>query len=98
MRINGNFIPVQTRDNYNLLNYPDCIYLSEQCKCGVLNVERCIGKGCTFCKNSSQNICSKNIWKNHLNTIPQDKQSKIARTYYGGTMPWKEQQKESNNV
>lgn len=76
-------------ENLKPLNLPECIYLSERYKCGILNVKECLGEKCTFCKTFYQRDKSVNSWFEHLNSLAVPKQERIANVYYGGKMPWK---------
>ena len=37
-----NFIPASSEENLRPLEMPDCIYLTERCRCGILNVKECL--------------------------------------------------------
>ncbi len=48
MRKMENFIPASSEENLRPLEMPDCIYLTERCRCGILNVKECLRKPCPF--------------------------------------------------
>lgn len=76
--------------HFELLTYPDCIYLSEQGKCSLLNVPSCMGERCTAkesCQGKAQSLAN---WKSRLCGLPPGKQEDIAKKYYGGHFPWKD--------
>ncbi|PWM39225.1 MAG: hypothetical protein DBX52_05235 [Clostridiales bacterium] len=67
-----------------------CIYLAEGCRCKILRVQKCLGGACTFCRDERAEQESKRRWLQRMNNINPDNQAKIAGTYFGGRMPWKE--------
>ena len=70
---------------------PDCVYLSGQGICRNLNVKTCVGEGCAFQTNSGHLQKSNEKWKNRLLALNEEKQAAIARKYYGGNMPWRDE-------
>lgn len=91
MAVNKNFIPTSVEKNMNPLSMPDCIHLTDQCKCNILRVKKCPGSSCTFCQTANEKHISDTKWTDELNNIDSASQQKISREYYGGKMPWKKQ-------
>lgn len=75
-------------ENISPLNLPQCIYLSEKCKCSILNVKMCRGEKCSFLRSDTDYKNSQKQWKEHLNSISTEKQMKISKDYYGGKKLW----------
>jgi hypothetical protein len=69
---------------------PDCVHLSEQYRCNLLLVKKCIGAECRFCQSSYERGRSYKKWQDVMNTMPDDKQLAISAAYYNGQMPWKD--------
>ncbi len=44
------FVPMSTGKNMEPLSLPECVHLTERCRCGVLRVEECQGERCAFRK------------------------------------------------
>ncbi|MBC8542527.1 hypothetical protein [Bianquea renquensis] len=86
-----NFISTSASQNLKPLRYPDCIYLTEHCRCGILRVSECIGERCSFCQSRLEHRESNARWHQHMNLLSEEKQARIAAVYYGGRMPWKVQ-------
>ncbi|MEI3037019.1 MAG: CarD family transcriptional regulator [Oscillospiraceae bacterium] len=84
-----NFIPFSVK-NPKPLEMPDCIYLTEQCKCGILNVRECLKEFCSFSQNRADREESQIQWRRRLSEMEEGRQAKIAAVYYGGKRPWKE--------
>lgn len=84
-----NFIPNSVMTNMKPLKYPDCVHLTENCRCSILKVSECIGTKCTFCKTSFEHIKSSGQWNQKMNELQEENQKKIALIYYNGKMPWK---------
>ncbi len=82
-------IPSATDNNMKLLNLPDCIYLTDNCKCRLLKIAECTGEKCSFRQNNEEHINSQHSWFCKMNSLNYEAQYKIAKTYYGGHMPWK---------
>ncbi len=76
------------RNEFYSLDLPQCIYLSENLKCSILNVRKCRGVECPFRCSDSEYKVSQQKWREHLNTISPEQQQKISRAYYGGKKPW----------
>lgn len=83
------FIPVATK-GLAALELPDCIYLSERCRCAILQVPSCRGEKCPFRQNVEEQSRAREQWRKALDALSPDAQGKIAGSYYGGFMPWKE--------
>lgn len=90
MRDFNNFIPTSLKSDLKPLNLPDCIYLTEHCRCRILRVRECMGNACSFCRSQSKAMDSKRKWNKRMNDMDQQQQLHIAATYFGGKMPWKE--------
>lgn len=71
------------------LKYPACVYLTENCKCSVLNVRECAGEKCTFLKSEYLKDLSDKKRIKRLNSLDKNEQQKIADAYYGGKISWK---------
>lgn len=88
-----NFIPISGENNLEPLGFPDCIHLSENCKCSLLVVDGCTGEKCSFYKNSFEKGLSEINTMKRLSSLDEDKQKQISNTYYDGKMPWKKNNK-----
>jgi hypothetical protein len=64
-----------------------CIYNSDNCR--ALSIKDCIGKQCPFYRSPESIEKSREQWKMRLLSLPDERQSEIAKKYYGGNMPWK---------
>jgi len=84
-----NFIPFSVK-NPKPLAMPDCIYLTERCKCGILNVRECLKELCSFSQNRADREESQIQWRRRLSEMEEGRQAKIVAVYYGGKRPWKE--------
>ena len=71
-----------------MLDLPDCISLSERGGCGLLNISKCQGKGCTFKKNRLDSQNAQSRWMIRLSSLDIDDQIRISRLYYDGKMSW----------
>lgn len=71
-----------------MTEYPQCIYLSENCQCSILNVSKCRGEKCPFKRSELEYKTSQKQWREHLNSISPEQQKKISREYYGGKKLW----------
>lgn len=90
MKMGENFIPVFSESNRKMLDMPDCIYLTERCRCGILNVKECLRDQCTFLQSRRKREESQLQWRSRLNRMGEEQQAKIAAVYYGGKTPWKD--------
>lgn len=86
----NNFIPSSDSESLKPLYLPDCIYLSQYCRCGILCVTKCMGEQCPFRRIGSEYAKLQEERKRRLNSLSVETQKKIAANYYGGLMPWKE--------
>lgn len=84
-----NFIPTSRKSYLEALKFPDCIHLTENYKCKVLIVDKCIGESCAFFKGTLEKSVSQINSHERLNSLDESKQKRIAKIYYGGEMPWK---------
>ena len=89
MAVSDNFIPSNVSANMTPLDLPDCVHLTEQCRCDILRVKKCVGRKCTFCVSPSDRKNSENRWQSRINKIDEERQKKISAAYYGGKRPWK---------
>lgn len=71
------------------LELVDCVYLSERYRCTILQVPSCRGERCPFRRDEEELRRAKEQWRSTLGALSTDK-CKIAGSYYGGIMPWKE--------
>lgn len=83
------YTPDPDMTNYKLLELPECVFLSERCRCAILNVKICMGEKCTFRKTAYDIEKSEKICREHLNTLDMTIQNKIADNYYGGKKLWR---------
>jgi hypothetical protein len=87
----NNFIPTSLEKNLRILNCPDCVNLTEHFRCSVLRISECPGGNCSFRQGTSERKSSINKWRKRMNGLPPGEQRKIATSYWGGKMPWKEE-------
>lgn len=75
---------------FELLDCPECIYLSENGKCvHRVGKVKCIGVDCPF-RTTARNEKEQELsWKERLCSLSENEQNKIAEKYYGGKMPWR---------
>lgn len=85
-----NFMPSSAWADLKPLEFPNCVHLTERYKCRILQIDECIGESCSFCQDSSGQKQSDDLWRRKMNTVNEGKQKKIAKTFYGGRMPWKD--------
>ena len=64
-----------------------CIYLSDDSKCAILNVRKCSTE-CRFRCSDDKYKASQKHWREQLNSISVEQQNKISRKYYGGKKFW----------
>lgn len=69
---------------------PDCVYLTDNGRCGELKVKKCKGGGCGFCVTREGIREAARTWSIRLSSLSGQKQEEIANKYYGGQMPWKQ--------
>jgi hypothetical protein len=75
----------------DLSMFPDCCALSEHGRCTRLNLYYCQGEGCTFKRTHSEDSNSLQYAHHRLLSLDFSLQMKIAKKYYGGSMPWNEE-------
>lgn len=73
----------------DLSEFPDCIALTERGKCTRLRVSDCVGHKCTFKCSREEDYDSKKYANQRLLSLDGSTQRRIARKYYGGSMPWR---------
>jgi hypothetical protein len=76
----------------NLIRHPDCCALSERGKCTRLTLNNCLGESCTFKRNRKEDLDSLQCAHQRLSNLDISAQTHIANKYFGGSMPWKEEQ------
>jgi len=80
----------------DLKRFPDCCGLSERGRCLWLTIYECQGEMCTFkrtCKEESDSI---QYSHKRLSSLSTSAQRYIAKKYYGGCMPWNEEDSGEN--
>jgi len=90
MRNRSNFIPSTKNVNLNVLELPSCVSLSEYGRCGRLNILNCVGASCHFKQTNQDEKSSEDHCRQKLLSLSKPEQLRIAKKYYGGSMPWKE--------
>lgn len=90
LKKNLNYIPISRHKDLLPLKFPECIHLSDNCRCSLLRVKDCLGTDCSFCVTVNEIEQSQEDWHSYMNSLSDEKQKKIAKSYYGGKMPWKE--------
>ncbi|MEE0913169.1 MAG: hypothetical protein U0L76_01115 [Ruminococcus sp.] len=85
----SNYIPDFKNSDYKTIELPECVFLSERCKCAILSVKECVGEKCTFKKTAVDIEKSDRKVRDYLNALDISKQNKISQEYYGGKMPWR---------
>ncbi|MDR3209723.1 MAG: hypothetical protein LBT36_03760 [Oscillospiraceae bacterium] len=86
---NENYILSLLAKDQKLLNFPDCVHLTELGRCGILRVRECRGADCSFCQSAAEHQEARDSWNRRLNALSEEEQRKIAESYYDGRMPWK---------
>lgn len=56
-------------------------------RCKVLDINNCKAR-CSFFKTKQQHILSRRLANERLSSLNEKIQSNIADKYYGGVMPW----------
>jgi len=74
----------------DLSKFPDCYGLSIMGKCSRLTLFYCQGKECAFKQSKEEYSVLKQSAQKRLASLSISKQIRIAKKYYGGSMPWKE--------
>jgi len=74
----------------DLSKLPDCCALSIMGKCNRLAVNNCEGEECRFKRTRKEDTDSLQYVYQRLSVLDIPMQVKIAKKYYGGSMPWKE--------
>lgn len=81
-------MPATSEENIQPLSFPQCIHLTERCKCAILSVDSCLGEKCPFLQSDTDYKNSQKQWQEHLNSISAEKQNQISKEYYGGKKLW----------
>lgn len=76
----------------DLSKFPDCHGLSVMGKCSRLTLFYCQGKECTFKQSQKEYSVLKQSAQKRLASLSISKQIRIAKKYYDGSMPWKEEE------
>ena len=84
----GRFVPISNGRNMRPLSLPDCVHLTERCKCGILRVDECLGDRCAFRKTEYECSESRQKWLKALRAMGTEEQERTAAKYYNGKMPW----------
>ena len=80
---------VAAHNSAALLALPDCVFLQENGRCSRLNREACAGEDCSFLTTHERSDQGRYKWASRLSALSEARQSEIAKKYYGGTKPWK---------
>lgn len=73
----------------SLINMPDCVALSDLKKCSRLTTLVCDKKKCPFKQsNDEETISIQNVY-DRISNLDNSTQSRIAKKYYKGAMPWR---------
>ena len=67
----------------------ECIWLLDDSVCELMKSSRCRGENCTFRRTAVQSQQANAVWQARMASLSEEQQSKIAKKYYGGNMPWK---------
>jgi hypothetical protein len=71
--------------------FPDCSGLSDRGKCTWLMISNCQGEACTFKRTCEEDFDSIQYAYQRLSSLSSSTQRHIAEKYYGGSMPWNEE-------
>ncbi len=80
---------VASHNSATLLTLPDCLFLQENGRCSRLERNLCVGEECSFLTSRLQADEGKSKWATRLSALSEQKQNEIAKKYYGGAKPWK---------
>lgn len=75
--------------NLSLINMPDCVALSDLRKCKRLTSLVCDKKTCPFKQSNHEETTSIQTAYERISSLDNSTQSRIAKKYYKGSMPWK---------
>ncbi|MBU3142388.1 hypothetical protein [Clostridium sp. CF012] len=75
--------------------FPDCSGLSERGRCIWLTISECQGEECTFKRTCKEDFDSIQYAYQRLSSLSSSTQRHIAEKYYGGFMPWNEEESAS---
>ena len=81
-----------------LLRLPDCIFLQENGRCSRLEHSFCVGETCSFLTSHLKSDEGKSKWAVRLSALSEQKQNEIAKKYYGGKRPWKDEPSEQKKT
>ncbi len=76
--------------NLNSLDLPNCINLSENGQCSLLQVSRCQGDTCSFKLTQEEKDAAACKVRKRLSSLDEYTQEEIACKYYNGRRPWEE--------
>lgn len=68
----------------------DCVALSDLKKCSRLTTLVCDKKMCPFKQDFDEEVTSMQNAYERISSLDDTTQSRIAKKYYKGSMPWKE--------
>jgi hypothetical protein len=75
----------------NLNKFPDCCALTLNGECTRLTVSNCQGEKCPFKRTRKEEFDSIQCTYQRLSCLDNLTQNHIAKKYYGGHMPWNEE-------
>ncbi|MGD9567909.1 MAG: hypothetical protein AB7V48_06230 [Sedimentibacter sp.] len=75
--------------NLSLINMPDCVALSDLKKCRRLTTLVCDKNMCPFKQNFDEETESLQNAYDRISHLDDNAQTRIAKKYYNGNMPWK---------
>ena len=75
--------------NLSLINMPDCVALSDLKKCSRLITLECDKNMCPFKQNFDEETESLLNAYDRISNLDDNTQTRIAKRYYQGKMPWK---------
>lgn len=78
------------KPEFKMLEYPECVHLTERGRCNLLKTPECAGKKCTLKETKADKHESHNLWRSRMSKLPQERQDYFSKKYYGGHYPWKE--------
>lgn len=68
--------------------FETCFAYEKECKCKVLDVDKCIAEGCTFFKTQEQIELSYKKVRERLARLEEKTQQFISHKYYSGKIKW----------
>ncbi len=89
---------VAAHNSAALLKLPDCVFLQENGRCSRLDRDFCTGQKCSFLTSHSKSEEGKSKWASRLSALGEHQQNEIAKKYYGGKRPWKDEPSEQKKT